>query len=301
MTARGRTQCAPTRLMIRLLNKLEFGKEKGDMMQKENLLFWQDKFDTESHLFSTNREQPYLDAENIDFEMQFNKRTAYLKITRLSQKGLEHFVQNYGKSCRVLYLYECTQIHDFAPLGELKNLEAIRIEWCRKTNQLWNMSGNPLLKVLSISDAKKIAENPRLLQTSKTLEEIRIWGPLSGGTYTMESLESFQDMKSLRRIDLNWIKLANKSMEVLDTLPNLKEFHFEPGMLTTEEIAQIVAKYPNLYGDSLRAYDDEYIDIGEVRVCGSRKPTLYLPKQQKRLEEYIKQFNMLVEKYRENL
>ena len=271
------------------------------MMQKENPLFWQDKFDTESHLFSTNWEQPYLDAENIDFEMQLNKRTDYLKITRLSQKGLEHFVQNYGKGCRVLYLYECTQIQDFAPLGELKDLEAIRIERCRKIDQLWNMSGNPLLKGLSISDAKKIVENLSLLQTSNTLEEIRIWGPISGGAYTMDSLGCFRDMKSLRRIDLNWIKLVNKSMEVLATLPNLEEFHFEPNMLTTEEIAQIVAKYPNLRGDSLRAYDDEYIDVGDVRVCGFRNPTLSLPKQQKRLEEYIRQFNVLVERYRENL
>ncbi len=161
-------------------------------MQIENPLFWQDKFDTESHLVSTNWEQPYLDAENIDFEIQFDKRTDYLKITRLSQKGLEHFVQNYGKGCRVLYLYECTQIQDFSPLGELSDLEAIRIEWCRKTNTLWNMSGNSLLKVLSISDAKKIAENLCLLQTSNTLEEIRIWGPLSGGTYTIDSLGAFR-------------------------------------------------------------------------------------------------------------
>lgn len=281
--------------------QLEFGTEVGDIVQKENSLFWQERFNTESHLFSTNREHPYLDADNIDFEMQFNKRTDYLKISRLSQEGLEHFVKNYSKGCRVLYLYECTQIQDFTPLGELKDLEAIRIEWCRKTNQLWNMSTNPSLKVLSISDAKKITENPGLLRTSNTLEEIRIWGPISGGTYTMDSLECFRDMKLLRRIDLNWIKLANKSMEILGTLPNLEEFHFEPGMLTTEEIAQIVAKYPNLYGDSLRAYDDEYIDIGEVRVCGYRKPTLNLPKQQKRLDEYIRQFNVLVERYRENL
>lgn len=287
--------------MIQQIAKLEYDPRDGDKMQKENPLFWQVKFDTESHLFSTNREQPYLDADNIDCEIQFNKRTDYLKITRLSQKGLEHFVQNYGKGCRVLYLYECTQIQDFSPLGELQDLEAIRIEWCRKINQLWDMSCNPLLKVLSISDAKKIVENLSQLRTSNTLEEIRIWGPISGGKYTLDSLECFRDMKSVRRIDLNWIKLANKSMEVLNTLPNLEEFHFEPGMLTTEEIAQIVAKYPNLCGDSLRAYDDEYIDIGEVRVCGFRKPTLYLPKQQERLEEYIRQFNMLVEWYRENL
>jgi hypothetical protein len=41
--------------------------------------------------------------------------------------------------------------------------------------------------------------------------------------------------------------------------------------------------------------------IGEVRICGSRKPTLQLPKQQKRLDEYIRQFNALVELYRNNI
>ena len=100
-------------------------------------------------------------------------------------------------------------------------------------------------------------------------------------------------------MDLNWIKLADKSMNVLDTLPNLEEFHFDPGMLTTEEIAQIVARYPHLHGDSLRPYDDEYIHIGEVRVCGHRKPTLQLPQQQKRLDQYVAQFHALVEKYRQ--
>ena len=88
------------------------------------------------------------------------------------------------------------------------------------------------------------------------MEEVRIWGPASGGTYTMNSLSCFENMKSLRRIDLNWIKLADKSMDVLNTLPNLEEFHFDPGMVTTEEIAWIVAKYPNLYGNSLCAYDE---------------------------------------------
>lgn len=268
-------------------------------MQKENELFWQVKYqDTEAHLFSTKREQSYLNAELVDYEMQFGKRTDYLKITRLSQEGLEHFVQHYGKTYQVLYLYECTQIHDFSPLSALTDVEAIRIEWCRKTDRLWDMSKNTSLKVLSISDAKKLTEVPRLLQTSHTLEEVRFWGPISGGTYTMESLNCFQGMDSLRRIDLNWIKLADKSMNVLNTLSNLEEFHFDSGMLTTEEIAQIVAKYPHLYGDSLRAYDDEYLSTGEVKICGSRKPTLYLPKQQKRLNQYVEQFNALVEKYR---
>ena len=268
-------------------------------MRVQNELFAVSKYqNADAHLVSTRREYLDLGPDEIDFEMQFGKRTDDLMLRRLTQKGLEHFVRNYGDSYRVLYLDDCTRIQDFAPLGELADLEAIRIDWTRKASTLWDMSGNHSLKVLSIGDSKKLSEKPHLLNTSKTLEEVRFWGPTSGGTYTMESVECFRNMLSLRRIDLNWIKLADKSMDALETLPNLEEFHFEPGMLTTEEIARIVARYPNLCGDSLRAFDDTYLDEGEVRICGFRKPTLHLPQQQKRLEEYIEQFNALVEAYR---
>lgn len=271
-------------------------------MPRENDIFRQSVYqDTEAHLFSTRHNHPDLTPEDIDFEMQFPKRSDRLMLRRLTQAGLEHFVQTYGATYQTLFLYDCTRIRDFSPLGDLPGLEAIRIEWCRGTDQLWDMSRNVSLKILSIPESKRLTWEPKLLQTSKTLEEVRFWGPTSGGTYPMRSLECFADMKSLRRIDLNWIKLEDKSMDALSSLPNLEEFHFDPGMLTTDEIAQIVARYPKLYGQSLRAFDDEYISEGEVRICGTRKPTLHLPKQQKRLDEYVRQFDALVERYRNKL
>ncbi len=268
-------------------------------MLRENDLFNAEKYDTEANLFSTIREQPYLDADAVDFEMQFGKRTNYLKITGLSQDGLEHFVRNYGHSYRVLFLHDCTRIHDFSPLGDLSCLEAVRIEWCRKTDRLWDMSGNTSLKVLSIHDSKKLVENPMQLQTSQTLEEIRFWGGDFDNKYTLESLSCFQGMKSLKRIDLNMIKLQNRNLDILATLPQLEEFHFDAGMLTTEEIAWICAKHPNLYGDCLGVYTtNEVTCLNDIRICGYRKPGLDLPKDQKRLEKYTAEFTVMVEKYR---
>lgn len=255
--------------------------------------------DTTAHLINTRRNHDYLDADEIDFEMQYTKRDDKMMLRLLSQDGLEHFVRNYGKTYKILRLESCPQIKDFSPLADLPNLEAICIDWS-KVSQLWDMSRNKNLKILSISNCKKLAFEPKLLETGKTLEEVRFWGPISGGTYPMASLNGFRDMTALKRIDLNWIKLEDKSLDFLNTLPNLEEFHFDPGMLTTEEIAFIVAKYPNLYGQCLGPYDDTYMHIGEVRICGSRKPTLQLPKQQKRLDEYVHHFNELVEQYRSN-
>lgn len=267
-------------------------------MHKENEIFWSANFqDTETQLFNTRPDHPYLDGDDVDYEMQFGKRSDKLKLRHITQKGLEHFVHGYGKTYRILYLDNCTKIQDFSPLGDLPQLEALAIDWC-KCSALWDMSRNANLKILSIMNSKKLAWEPKLLETATTLEEIRFWGPLSGGTYSMASLEYFRDMTSLRRIDLNWIKCVDKSFDFLRTLPNLEEFHFDPGMLTTEEIAQIVAWYPNLYGQCLGPYDDTYMHLGEVRICGTRKPTLQLPKQQARLDEYIQHFHSLVEQYR---
>lgn len=267
-------------------------------MQKENALFWPSQFDAQSELFPSRRETPDLGPEEIDHEMSFPKRKDRMKLSWLSQEGLEHFVRQYGADYEVLWLSACPKIRDLSPLGDLPGLKAVKLDYLRSADRLWDMSGNESLKMLSISDCKKLAQAPRMLQSAKGLEEVRLWGPVSGGTYTLESMEYFRDMHSLRRIDLNWIKLVDKGMDVLDTLPDLEEFHFDPGMLTTEEIAQIVAKHPNLVGDSLRAYDDEYMHIGEVRICGFRKPTLSLPRGQKRLEQYVREFEALVEKYR---
>ena len=267
-------------------------------MQKENPLVWPSQFDAQSELFPSRRERPDLGPEEIDHEMSFPKRKDRMKLSWLTQEGLEHFVRQYGADYEVLYIANSPRVRDLSPLGTLPGLKAVKLDYLRSADRLWDMSGNESLKMLSISDCKKLAQAPRMLQSAKGLEEVRLWGPVSGGTYTLESMEYFRDMHSLRRIDLNWIKLADKGMDVLDTLPDLEEFHFDPGMLTTEEIARIVAKHPNLVGDSLRAYDDEYMHIGEVRICGFRKPTLTLPRGQKRLEQYVREFEALVEKYR---
>ena len=114
----------------------------------------------------------------------------------------------------------------------------------------------------------------------------------------MESLDCFAGMPTLKHLWLNNIRLNDKNMDALRMLPALERFDFDAGMLTTEEIAWIVAKYPNLSGKCLCAYNKEDAMLNDVRVCGFRKPGLDLPQHQKRLDKYVAQFDALVEKYR---
>lgn len=249
-----------------------------------------------------NSRQGYADSkltpEVIDYEMQLPRDCTTLLLRGLTQDGLEYFVTKYGAKYKTLYLDYCAYIKDFSPLEDLVDLNSIRIEWCRSADRLWNLSKNISLKVLSIHDAKKITNAPTLLQTSSTLEEIRFWGNCET-KYTLESLDCFVGIESLKRIDLNNIKLKNHNFRALYTLPNLEQFHFDASMLSTEEIAWICAHFPDLKGDSLRAYtENEASCIHDVRVCGYKKTGLYLPEDQARLDKYISEFDALVEKYK---
>lgn len=240
-----------------------------------------------------------LTPESIDYEMQFSHSGTELRLQRLTQEGLEHFVSVYGSSYQTLDLDDCSCIRDFSPLEDLHGLEAVRIGWCRNVDRLWDLSKNKSLKILSIHDARRIVANPIQLKTSRTLEEVRLWGGNFDNRHTLESLDCFRGMHSLKRIDLNQIKLQNRNLDILATIPQLEEFHFDAGMLTTEEIAWICAKYPHIYGDCLGVYTtNEVTCVNDIRICGQRKPGLNLPEGQKRLDRYTAEFHALVEKYR---
>lgn len=266
-------------------------------MQVENDVFLFHEADRQ--LFCRERDGSFgkLTPSLIEKEMQFPKNPTKLHIHRLTQDGLEYFADKYAATYEVLYFDDCTCITDFAPLGRVKNLTAVRIERCKRLSDLWNLSENRRLRVLSIHDAKKLTYCPFKLFTSNTLEEVRFWGESGEHKYLMQSLSAFSGMASLRRIGLNNITLEDHDVSVLSTLPCIETFHFDAGMLTTEEIAQICVRYPHIYGQDIGAYIADELSVhGNVRVCGYRKPKLTLPDDTAKLNMYIESFNRIKER-----
>ena len=235
--------------------------------------------------------------DDVDYEMATGKHPEILEICGMNQESLEHFVQHYGKSYRYLSFFKSHLIRDFSPLEDLRNLEEVSIYWNIRADKLWNMERNESLRTISISDAKRMTLNPELLKTSKVMEQVFLCGGMFNN-FSVESLDCFAGMPALKQLSLNSIRLLDKRMDALRTLPSLERFDFDAGMLTTEEIAWLVAKYPHLSGKCMCAYNTEDAVMNDVRVCGFRKPGLDLPKDQKRLDKYVAQFQALVEKYR---
>lgn len=261
--------------------------------------------ETEKHLFISRPESITGDAfspccmtpDDVDYEMSTGKHPEILEICGMNQESLEYFVQHYGKTYRFLSFFKCQLIRDFSPLEDLQNLEEVSLYWNIRADRLWNFERNTSLRAISVTDAKRMTLKPELLKTSKVMESVYFSGSVFNN-YPMESLECFAGMPALKNLWLNSIRLNDRSMDALNSLPALERFDFDAGMLTTEEIAWIVAKYPHLSGKCLCAYNKEDALLNDVRVCGFRKPGLDLPQHQKRLDKYVAQFDALVEKYR---
>ena len=240
-----------------------------------------------------------LEPDDVDYEMQFDKNKEVIEICGITQKGFEHFCAKYGKTYRCIKLFHCQTLSDLSPLGDLGQLEYVWIDWNIRADSLWDMSRNISLKRIGVSCAKKMTYEPKFLQTAPVLEEIGFAGGMFE-KYPMKSLKCFAGMPAVRRIYLGDIKLENKDVSVLKTLPTLEKFDFDAGMFTVDEIAQMVVQYPELSGDYLGAYGPEYPGAkNHFRVSGYRKPVLELPRQQKVLDKHVAYFNSLVEKYRQ--
>ena len=74
-------------------------------------------------------------------------------------------------------------------------------------------------------------------------------------------------------------------------------------MLTTEQVAWIVANFPELEGFALNAkkyctlMNSEYKNVPGVLIVGKRKPSLIVEGNEKRIAKYEQNFEQLKTKY----
>ncbi len=267
--------------------------------------FYISAYDSHKRLFATrpkirksNALSPCdMTPEDVDFEMQFGKDPEVLELVGMNQESFEHFITHYAQNYRYLRFFHCQLIKDFSPLSDLSKLERVWIDWNIRADKLWDMSRNKSLNHIRIIDCKKMTQNLQFLSTSDTLEEVGICGSMFTN-FTLGNMDLFGQIPKLRALDLYSIRLKDRRLDFLRSASNLEEFNFDPGMLTTEEIAWIVAKYPHITGNCVGPYEGDIYHKSEVRISGYRKPTLYIPEQNDRINKYIASFEALVEKYR---
>lgn len=241
-----------------------------------------------------------MDADEVDYAMRFPKDREMITLCGLNQTGFERFCTQYGSPYRCIKLFKCQLIDDLSPLGQLPNLEYVYVFWNIRSGQLWDMRGNTSLRAVELHECRKMTQNLGLLATAPALTDVIVCGSVFN-KYPMASLDVFASVPHLQYLRLYSIRPIRKEAPFF-ALPEFERYDFDAGLYTTEEIARMVAQYPHISGTFFGPYGPAHPGSKSfVRVSGSRKPELEIPRQQAALERHTARFNDLVSQYRKEM
>ncbi len=224
-------------------------------------------------------------------------------ISGLNQDTFEYFILNYGKQLKAIRFFKNKRIEDLSLLGTLPQLEYLYFFSNQKVTQLWDMSDNTSLSGLGINDFSKLNTIDRI-ETAPNLKYFDIGNAIWS---TME-INSFMPLSNtkIEKLSFNGKKITDNNFSFLFDMPELKEFDFPLNFLTTEQVAWIVANFPNLKGFALKAKHDcelfksneDLTNVPATIIVGKRKPSLKIEGNEERIKNYELKFESLVKMYK---
>ena len=223
--------------------------------------------------------------------------TDVVTISGLHQDTFEYFIKTYGTQFKVIRFFKNKLVEDWSLLGTLSNLEYIHFFANQRISSLWDMSRNTALSGLCIEDFTKL-DSMEGIGTAPALREFRI-GNAVWSTMILKSLLPLANT-NIEKFMFCGKSITENDYSFLSDMPNLKQFDFPTNMLTTEQVAWIVANFPNLEGYALKAKVDFAATsnhAAEVLIVGKRKPMLTVENNEKRIEKYIQNFETLKKNY----
>ncbi len=224
-------------------------------------------------------------------------------VSGLDQETFEYFILNYGKQLKAIRFFKNKRIEDLILLGTLPQLEYLYFFANQKVTKLWDMSNNTSLTGLGIEDFSKLSSIAGI-ETAPILKHFEIGNAI----WNTSEIESFMPLANtnIEYLSFTGKKIADNDFSFLSDMLELKEFDFALNLLTTEQVAWIVANFPNLKGFALRArYDcelyksnDDLRKVPATIIVGKRKPSLKIEGNEERIKNYELKFEALVKEYK---
>lgn len=240
-----------------------------------------------------------ISIEDID-KLKDHPNIDVVTISGLRQDTFEYFIKTYGHQLKAIRFFKNKFIEDWSLLETLPQLEYLDFFVNHHITSLWDMSRNVALSGLCIHDFTKLS-SIKGIETAPALKEFII-GNAIWDKMTLESLMPLAHT-GIESFMFCGKTITENDYSFLADMPNLKQFDFPTNMLTTEQVAWIVANFPILEGFALKAKRDctmigpEFKKVPGVLIVGKRKPSLIVEGNEKRIEKYMQNFEMLKEKY----
>lgn len=221
-------------------------------------------------------------------------------VSGLNQETFEYFIKTYGQQFKAIRFFKNKLVEDWSLLGGLPNLEFIYWFFNQRITSFWDMSKNTSLKAVAVEDFSKL-NSIEMIDTAPALEQLSI----GNAVWAKSVVDSYNPAKNtkLKKLEFYGAKILDTDFSFVLEMPWLQVFNFHANLLTTEQVAWIVANRPDLKGWSLCAVqiDEDFVDSVEykrVTVTGKGKRSFVLKGNEKRLDEVEKEFRMLVGKYK---
>lgn len=219
-------------------------------------------------------------------------------IEGLDQKNFEYFVSTYGAQFTEIQLSRCRTIADFTPLEDLPQIKCLAIRHNMRANALWNIRANPKLTHLELTGLNKIRDIGPLAE-GRALVELEFTGTMDNGP-TIHSLKPIEALTQLEQLAIWDIAFEEQpSMSPLLPLTKLQYLQLATSYFSFRQIAWFNARFrgaPSYQPIEPYTVHEEH---GLAFVAGKDGPTLKIPRDQRRLEEYGKRFEDLVAYYKE--
>ena len=228
-----------------------------------------------------------------------------VQITGLRQDTFEYFIRTYGHQLRAIEFFKNKLVEDWSLLGTLPELEYVHWFHNQRIDRLWDMSGNMALKGLCVSDFTRLHS----IEGVQSAPALRYFC-FKNAVWDSSEVESFMPLAQtgVTHLMFGAKRIADNSLEFLEKMPSLEVFDFALNQFTTEQVAWVVANFPELQGfglcakrdDSVAVYGPkgEHLELPGAYIVGKRKPILTYEKDAARIQKYVDKFEALKETYR---
>ncbi len=239
-------------------------------------------------------------VEDID-KLKDYPDTDVVTISGLHQDTFEYFIKTYGKRLKAIRFFKNKLVEDWSLLATLTQLEYIHFFANQRISSLWDMSNNNSLTGLCIEDFSRLT-SIKGIERAPSLKEFKI-GNAIWDKMVLESLIPLAHT-NIEKFSFYGKAITENDYSFLADMPELKQFDFPTNMITTEQVAWIVANFPDLDGFALKAkrdcdlFDSSFDKVPGTLIVGKRKPSLIVAGNEKRIEKYVQHFECLKQKYK---
>lgn len=221
-----------------------------------------------------------------------------LMISGLNQETFEYLIYRFGAQFEAISFWKNKMVSDLSPLSGLRNLKYVHYFFNQRAVKLWDMKENENLTGLAVYDFSRLHSIAEVA-AAPNLEYFsignRVWSRME-----IESLKPLIG-STVRHFEWCGEKVLDNDFMCL-TKSNIRELDLNISRFKMDELARLVAGFPDLKGSATMPYwEMGYVQEGKRTtfyfLCKGKR-RLTKGKDEEKLEKYLKDFQGLVAKYR---